>query len=207
MSYCTVANDYELDKIYHDTEWGIPVYDDQKQFEFLMMEVMQCGLNWRMMLNKREIFRECFANFDYNEVANFGDSDIERIMDTPGMIRSRRKIEAVISNAQRFIEVRREFGTFSEFLWAFTEGKTALYINHEKGIIPASNGLSTKVSKILKKRGFKYLGPVTVYSHMQAAGMINDHSHDCVRYELINSNYPTIEMPCDDEQGGVDFSE
>ena len=170
---------------YHDEEWGVPVHDDRKQFEYLMMEVMQCGLNWNMMLQKREVFRKCFDGFDYKKIAEYDESDIRRILETEGMIRSRRKIEAVIHNARCFQKVREEFGSFSEYLWRFSKGKMILYIGHQKGQIPARNGLSDAVSKDLKKRGFKYLGSVTVYAHLQACGMVNDHVEGCWRYREV----------------------
>lgn len=170
---------------YHDEEWGVPVYDDQKQFEFLMMEVMQCGLNWNMMIQKREIFRECFDWFDYNKVAEYQETEIERILNTEGMIRSRRKIEAVIHNARCFQKIREEFGSFSDYIWGFTGGKTYLYTGHQKGEIPARNGLSDRISKDLKKRGLKYMGSITVYSHLQACGIINDHLETCGRYREL----------------------
>ena len=144
--------------VYKRQEWGIPLYDDRKQFEFLMMEVMQCGLNWNMMLQKREIFHACFSAFDYEAVARYGEGDIERILNTPGMIRSRRKIEAVIHNAQRFMEIRKEFLSFSRYIWGFTGGKICLYEGHDKGELPARNKLSDQISGDLKRRGFKYLG-------------------------------------------------
>ena len=177
---------------YHDEEWGVPVHDDRKQFEFLMMEVMQCGLNWNMMIQKREIFRACFDDFDFDKVAVYGETDIERILGTDGMIRSRRKIEAVIHNAQCFQKIREEFGSFSEYIWGFTKGKTYLYMGHQKGSIPARNGLSDRISADLKKRGLKYMGSVTVYSHLQACGIINDHWEGCFRYrELISCTSST----------------
>ncbi len=146
MERCTwcLCNEKMID--YHDKEWGVPLSDDQKQFEFLMMEVMQCGLNWNMMIQKREIFRECFDNFDFQKVAFYTEEDIERIMQKEGMIKSRRKIEAVIHNAQCFIKVREEFGSFSSYLWKFSQGKTILYMGHQKGRLPARNGLSDTVS-------------------------------------------------------------
>ena len=167
---------------YHDEEWGVPLWDDQKQFEFLMMEVMQCGLNWNMMIQKREIFRQCFEEFDFDKVAEYGEEDIERILNTEGMIHSRRKIEAVIHNARCFQEIRKEWGSFSKYIWSFTKGKTYLYTGHQKGEIPARNGLSDRVSSDLKKRGMKYMGSVTVYSHLQACGIINDHLYTCFRF-------------------------
>ena len=157
-----------------------------------MMEVMQCGLNWNMMIQKREIFRACFNNFEYDLIAGYEEEDIGRIMGVKGMIRSRRKIEAIINNARCFQSVCSEFGSFSEYLWAYSDGKTILYNRHDAGWIPVSNGLSDKVSKDLKQRGFKYLGTVTIYSHLQACGIINDHDGNCARYHEINAKYPTV---------------
>lgn len=184
---------------YHDEEWGVPLYDDRKQFEFLMMEVMQCGLNWNMMVQKREIFRKCFDDFDYQKVAEYTEEDIQRIMETEGMIRSERKIRAVIHNAQCFMKVREEFGTFSDYLWVFSKGKVILYMGHQKGRIPAKNGLSDKISRDLKKRGFKYLGSVTVYSHLQACGMINDHTEGCFRYQEVMEGRQAVRKRKDKE--------
>jgi DNA-3-methyladenine glycosylase I len=192
MAYCNWGNTSELNLKYHDTEWGIPLWDDRGQFEFLMMEVMQCGLNWNMMINKREIFRSCFDNFEYDKIAEYGKDDIDRIMGTEGMIHSVRKIEAVINNARCFQKIREEYGSFSEYLWAYSNGKTILYNKHGDGYIPVSNGLSDAISKDLKKRGFKYLGTVTVYSHLQACGIINDHGSDCPCYKKIVSKYLTV---------------
>lgn len=185
---------------YHDTEWGVPLYDDIGQFEFLMMEVMQCGLNWNMMIQKREVFRECFADFDFDRVAEFNEADIERIMSTHGMIRSRRKIEAVIHNARCFQKIRDEFGSFSDYIWSFTDGKSYLYQGHEKGKIPAKNGLSDKISKDLKKRGLKYMGSITVYSHLQACGIINDHRECCFRYRELVAVTDTVRKRRDNEE-------
>lgn len=192
MAYCNWGTDLKLLTDYHDMEWGVPLHDDRGQFEFLMMEVMQCGLNWTMMLKKREIFRKCFDNFEYDCIAEYTEEDIERILGTEGMIKSRRKIEAVINNARCFKKIREEFGSFDKYLWAFSDGKTILYNKHGDGYIPASNGLSDEISKDLKKRGFKYLGSVTVYSHLQACGMINDHGSDCPCYKKINASHPTV---------------
>lgn len=192
MSYCGWNSASILDRKYHDTEWGIPVHNDRKQFEYLMMEVMQCGLNWELMLRKREIFRKCFDDFDYDKVAEYEENDIKRIINTNGMIRSERKIRAVIKNAKCFQNVRKEYGTFSDYLWAYSDGKTIIYKGHNDGWIPVSNGLSEKISKDLKKRGFKYLGAITLYSHLQACGIINDHDLECPCYEKIIKNYPVV---------------
>lgn len=185
---------------YHDEEWGVPLRDDRKQFEFLMMEVMQCGLNWNMMIQKREVFRKCFDGFDYQKVADYKESDIQRIMETEGMIKSRRKIETVIHNAQCFRKVQEEFGTFSNYLWGFSKGKVILYMGHQKGRIPAKNGLSDAVSRDLKKRGFKYLGSVTVYSHLQACGLINDHMESCFRYAEVTAGFQAVRKRRDKEE-------
>ena len=192
MSGCSWCLINEKMKKYHDTEWGVPVYDDRKQFEFLMMEVMQCGLNWNMMLQKRDVFRKCFDGFDFDKVAAYTETDVERIFNTEGMIRSERKINAVIHNAKCFHAVREEFGSFSEYIWNYTDGKMVLYTGHEKGNVPAKNGLSDKIAKDLKKRGFKYLGSVTVYAHLQASGMVNDHGEECVQYRKLIEKYPTV---------------
>ena len=184
---------------YHDMEWGTPVYDDRKQFEYLMMEVMQCGLNWNMMMQKREIFQKCFDSFDFEKIATYEENDVRRIMETEGMIQSERKIRAIIHNARCFRKIREEFGTFSEYLWNYSKGKTILYTGHQKGEIPAKNGLSDKISKDLKKRGFKYLGSITVYSHLQACGIINDHVEECFRYREILDKFPVIQKSKDYE--------
>jgi len=201
MSYCDWdAGNKKLTR-YHDREWGIPLHNDRKQFEFLMMEALQCGLNWNMMIQKREIFRHCFDGFNFDRIAGYDEADIDRIMNTEGMIRSRRKIEAVINNAVCFRKIREEFGSFSEYLWSYSEGKTILYHRHEEGFIPVSNGLSDMISRDLKKRGFRYLGSITVYSHLQACGIINDHDRNCPRFRIINDRYPTVRKRCFREKG------
>jgi len=206
MSYCNWGNTSPTNLKYHDEEWGIPLYDDIKQFEFLMLEVMQCGLNWNIIINKREVFRSCFYNFDYDKIADYTDKDIERIMATDGMIKSPRKIDAIIHNARCFQNIRAEFGSFCNYLWHYTNGKTILYDKHGDGFIPASNGLSDLIAKDLKKRGFKYLGTITVYSHLQACGIINDHGCDCPRYTYINNNFPTIRKRRDKEKNVQNFN-
>ena len=184
--WCLI-NDLEIK--YHDEEWGVPVHDDRKQFEYLMLEVMQCGLSWDTVLKKREIFRACFDNFDFDKIAGYTETDIVRILNTPGVIRSRGKIEAVISNARCVQQIRKEFGSFSEYLWSWTNGKTLLYRGHEMGNVPASNALSDRISKDLKKHGLKYIGSVTVYAHLQACGIINDHVKECDCYQRLIDQY------------------
>ncbi len=192
MATCNWGMTSAINQKYHDEEWGIPLHNDQKQFEFLMMEVMQCGLSWDIVIKKREIFLACFDGFDFNKIAAYTEQDIERIMATDGMIKSRRKIEAVIHNAGCFQKIRAAFGTFDKYLWNWSNGQTIVYDKHGDGEIPVSNGLSDRISADLKRRGFKFLGTVTVYSHLQACGMINDHGSDCPRYKYILENYPCV---------------
>ena len=201
MGYCVWAETNKRNKLYHDSEWGIPVHDDRKMFEHLMLECMQCGLSWDLMLKKREIFRVCFDDFDYDKIAEYGDDDIQRILDTEDMIKSPRKVAAVIHNAKCFQEIRREFGCFCDYIWAYSDHKTILYNGHNKagGKIPVSNGLSKRISKDLKKRGFKYVGEITIYSHLQACGIINDHDENCPCYEKINSMHLTVNKRRDKE--------
>ena len=153
------------------------------------------------------IFRTCFENFDYDKVAEYGEADIQRILDTPGMIRSCRKIEAVINNARCFQQIREEYGSFSDYIWSYSGGKTILYNKHADGWIPASNGLSERISKDLKKRGFKYMGEITVYSHLQACGIINDHGSDCPCYRRINDSHPTVNKRRDKEKNVVYYGD
>ena len=207
MSYCNWDKQSEICKIYHDKEWGVPVYDDRMQFEYLMLEVMQCGLSWDIVINKREIFRKCFDNFNYDLIAKYDEEKINSILNTEGMIKSRRKIEAVINNAKCFQSIRKEFGSFCDYLWAYSDKKTILYKNHNKGYIPTSNGLSDKISKDLKKRGFKFIGSITIYSHLQASGIINDHDENCPRYKYINSHFPTVKKQNENEHGVIYFGE
>ncbi len=199
MSSCEWGTVSEMYRAYHDEEWGVPVHDDRRMFEHLMLECMQCGLSWTLMLRKREIFRACFADFDYDRIAEFGDPDVERILNTDGMIRSPRKIRAVIRNARAYLKVREEFGTFCDYLWAYTDGKTVLYEGRGDGRVPVSNGLSAGISKDLKKKGFTYVGPVTVYSHLQACGIINDHDAGCPCRQKLLALHPTVRRRRDRE--------
>lgn len=187
-----------LYQAYHDYEWGRPIHDDQRQFEHLCLESLQCGLSWLTILNKRDIIRQCFDYFDVDAVAKYTETDIERIMSTEGMLKSRKKIEAIINNAHAFLRIQDEFGSFCEYIWAFTNHKTLIYKGHSEGRVPAKNELSTRISKDLKKRGFKFVGPVTIYSHLQASGLINDHGKDCPCFNEINEANPVVYMTIDD---------
>ena len=201
MGTCGWANFNERYKAYHDTEWGRPVHDDRVMFEHLTLECLQCGLSWDLMLKKRAVFHRCFDGFDFEKVARYTGSDVDRIMHTDGMIRSRRKIEAVIQNAVCFCKVRAEFGSFCRYLWGFSDGKVILYQGHEteKGKIPVSNGLSDRISRDLRKRGFRFVGPITIYSHLQACGIICDHGMECACYDEICASHPTVKHRRDKE--------
>jgi DNA-3-methyladenine glycosylase I len=170
---------------YHDTEWGVPVYDDRKLFEFLVLEVFQAGLSWRCVLHKRENFRAAFANFNYNKVARFTARDIRRLVGDAGIIRNQAKIKATVNNAQRFLEVRQEFGTFAKYMWGWVEGRPIVNRFLMMKEVPAFDDVAAGWSKDLKQRGFQFLGPTVVYAHMQAVGMVNDHTVDCFRYREV----------------------
>ena len=199
MGYCDWANINARSKAYHDGEWGVPVHDERRMFEHLTLECLQCGLSWDLMLKKREIFRACFADFDYDAVAAFDEKDVERILQTEGMLRAPRKVRAVIENARCCRSVCAQFGGLCEYFWSFTGGKTVLYQGHDTGRIPVSNGLSARISKDLKRRGFRFVGPVTIYSHLQACGIINDHDATCPCRAAIISAHPTVRMRRDHE--------
>ena len=192
MGICDWANVNEKMKLYHDCEWGVPVYDDTVQFEYLVLELMQSGLSWNTILQKRETLKSAYANFNYEVLADYGPEEADKIMTCEGIIRQRRKIEAVFQNARALKTLRREFGSFSDYLWSYTKGKVYVYKSHEKLGIPAANELSTAVAADLKKRGFVFLGPVTVYSHLQACGIIHDHASSCPAGETIRRTAPFI---------------
>lgn len=170
---------------YHDTEWGVPVYDDAKIFEFFLLETFQAGLSWITILTKRENFRKAFNNFDYKKIANYSEKKIEKLRLDAGIIRNRLKIKAAKTNSIAFIEVQKEFGTFSSYLWGFVKGKSIQNNFTSTREIPANSPLSDKISKDLKKRGFKFVGSTIIYAHMQAMGMVNDHTTDCFRYKEL----------------------
>ena len=199
MGHCDWANVNEITKIYHDNEWGVPVHDDRQMFEHLSLECLQCGLSWGLIMKKREVIRKCFENFDYDKISKFNEKDVQRILNTEGMLRSVNKINAIINNAKCYKKIREEFGSFCDYLWAYSDGKTIIYDGHKDGKIPVSNGLSKTISKDLKKRGFKYIGEITIYSHLQACGIINDHAKDCPVFDRINKNYPTIKKKPDND--------
>lgn len=170
---------------YHDKEWGVPVYDDGKFFEFLLLEFFQAGLSWLTILKKRENFRKAFDDFDYRKIARYDDKKVEQLLNDKGIIRNRLKINAAISNAAAFMKVQEEFGSFSKYIWSFVDGKPIQNSYKSLKEVPANTPLSDKISKDLKKRGFKFVGTTVIYAHMQATGMVNDHTTDCFRHEEV----------------------
>jgi len=170
---------------YHDTEWGVPVYDDDKLFEFLILETFQAGLSWITVLRKRENFRKAFDNFDYKKIVNYDENKFDELMNNAGIIRNKLKIRATISNAQAFMDIQKEFGSFSIYFWKFVDHKPIVNQWKTMNEIPAITKLSDTISKDLKKRGFKFVGSTVIYAHMQATGMVNDHVPSCFRYKEV----------------------
>ena len=175
-------NQFEAYQEYHDTEWGVPVYDDKTHFEFLILEGAQAGLSWATILKRREGYRKAFADFDVTKVAEFTEENILTILQDPGVIRNKLKVRGAVNNAQRFLEVQKEFGSFNTYIWQFVNDQPI--INHWKDMseVPATSPESDTLSKDLKKRGFKFCGSTIMYAHMQACGLVNDHTTDCFRY-------------------------
>ena len=170
---------------YHDNEWGVPLHDDRKLFEFLVLEGAQAGLSWETVLKKRHNYRKAFDNFDPGKISQYGNKKIEALLGNKGIIRNRLKIVSAINNAKRFLDVQKEFGSFDTYIWQFVDGRPI--INRYKSIqeLPATTKVSDAMSKDLKKRGFKFVGSTICYAHMQATGMVNDHIVDCYRYKEI----------------------
>ncbi|TDD96625.1 DNA-3-methyladenine glycosylase I [Flavobacterium cellulosilyticum] len=179
---CGWCNSSELYQKYHDEEWGVPVYDDHKLFEFLLLETFQAGLSWITILNKRENFRKGFDNFDYIKIAQYSDDKIQELLLDAGIIRNKLKVYSAVTNAQNFIKIQKEFGSFSKYIWAFVDGKPMNNNRKNLSEVQATTPLSDEISKDLKKRGFKFVGSTVVYAHMQATGMVNDHVADCWKF-------------------------
>jgi len=173
---------------YHDLEWGTPIHDDQLLFEFLILEGAQAGLSWSTILKKRENYRIAFDNFDYNIITKYSEQKVGELMENEGIIRNRRKIEATITNAKAFLNVQKEFGSFDKYIWKFVNNKTIDNKFKELSELPSKTEQSEQMSKDLKKRGFKFIGPTICYAFMQAVGMVNDHVIDCFRYAEINKS-------------------
>ncbi|NLT68701.1 MAG: DNA-3-methyladenine glycosylase I [Acidobacteria bacterium] len=182
LSRCPWTGEDPLMIEYHDTEWGVPLHDDTRIYEFIVLEGMQAGLSWATILRKRENFRAAFKGFDPEIVAEFTREDIKRLLSDAGIIRNRLKIEAAISNARAFLKVQREFGSFDSYMWEFVGGKPIRHGRRQVSEIPATSPESDRFSRDLKRRGFKFVGSTIVYAHMQATGMVNDHLVSCYRY-------------------------
>lgn len=168
---------------YHDEEWGKPVRDDDTMFEFLILETFQAGLSWITILKKRENFRKAFDGFDYQKIANYNEEKIEALLQDAGIVRNKLKIRATVNNAQRYMEVQEEFGSFCAYIWGFTNGKTIVGNWEKSSDVPATTPLSDKISKDMKKRGFKFVGSTVIYAHLQATGIVNDHIKYCFCFD------------------------
>ena len=172
---------------YHDEEWGVPLHDDPKLFEFLILEGMQAGLSWSTVLHKRENFRKAFHNFDAAKIARYGQRHIQRLLADPGIIRNRLKIQSAINNAKRFLEAQKAFGSFDAYIWQFVGGKPIRHRFKSLSELPATSPESDALSKDLKQRGFKFVGSTIMYAHMQATGMVNDHTVGCFRHKQVQT--------------------
>jgi len=181
---CFWVTESKLYQEYHDEEWGVPVYDDTTLFEFLLLETFQAGLSWITILNKRENFRKAFDHFDYKKIAIYPESKYDSLLQDAGIIRNKLKIRSAITNAQLFIKIQKEFGSFSKFIWSYVNDMPIVNEFQKKEDVPATTALSDKISKDLKKRGFKFVGSTVIYAYMQAVGLVNDHTKDCFKYPI-----------------------
>ncbi len=186
-SRCHWCGDDELYMKYHDNEWGVPVFDDKLLFEFLVLETFQAGLSWITILRKRENFRQAFDNFDYRKIARYDESKYDELLLNAGIIRNKLKIKSAIVNAQLFMLIQKEKGSFSNYIWNFTDGKPIQNNWQQMNNVPATTELSDTISKALKKKGFKFVGSTVIYAYMQAIGMVNDHMKSCFRYDQIKT--------------------
>ncbi len=185
VNRCVWCESEDIYTKYHDKEWGVPLHSDKKLFEFLILEGAQAGLSWITVLKKRMTYRQAFEQFDFNKVANYKEVKIQSLLQNPGIIRNQLKVRAAVKNANAFIKVRNEFGSFNKYIWQFTDGKTIQNAWKSLKEIPAQTEISVNMSKDLKKRGFTFVGPTICYAFMQAIGMVNDHVVDCYRYKEL----------------------
>ncbi len=191
---CGWAGSDPLYIAYHDKEWGVPVYDDRILFEFLILEGMQAGLSWITILRKRENYRQALDNFDAAKIARYKSARKEKLINNAGIIRNRLKIEAIVANAKAYLEVKKEFGSFAKYIWAFVDNRPIINKFKIMSAVPAESEIARTMSKDLKKRGFKFVGPTICYAFMQAVGMVNDHTVDCFRYKEVQK-YIRKRMP------------
>jgi len=189
MNRCEWANRSDLEQAYHDTEWGTPVHNDRKLFEFLILEGAQAGLSWSTILKKREGYRQAFDNFDVKKISAYSEDNIAELLNNSEIIRNRLKINSAVTNARAFLSVQKEFGSFDAYIWQFVDGKPIRNAWKKSAEIPAKTPESVAMSNDLKKKGFTFVGPTICYAFMQAVGMVNDHIVDCFRYDDINNKY------------------
>ncbi|MFH0915508.1 MAG: DNA-3-methyladenine glycosylase I [bacterium] len=195
MTRCAWVGENPLYVAYHDEEWGVPVHDDRLLFEFLVLEGAQAGLSWLTILRKRDGYREAFAGFDPVRVAAFDASDVQRLLADPGIVRNRLKVESAISNARAFLKVQEEFGSFDAYVWGFAGGETIHNRWHSVAEIPTQTPQAGHMSADLKRRGFRFIGPTICYAHMQATGMVNDHTVDCFRWAELKGGGSRVSTP------------
>lgn len=188
LKRCGWCEGDSLYEAYHDEEWGVPVYDDKTIFEFLLLETFQAGLSWITILKKRENFRKAFDDFDYQRIAKYSEEKVQELLNNPGIIRNKLKVRSAITNARAFMEVQEEFGSFSNYIWNFVDGKPIQNKVENYKEAPPTTEISDKLSKDLKKRGFKFVGSTVIYAHMQATGMVNDHEETCFRNKKLTSD-------------------
>ena len=187
MKKCVWALSSISEEKYHDREWGVPVHDDRLLFEFLILEGAQAGLSWSTILNKREGYRKAFDNFDAQKISQYNDEKVQQLLNNPGIIRNRLKVNASITNAKAFLTIRQEYGSFDSYIWQFVEGKSIQNHWQQFNQIPVKTIESEQMSKSLKQKGFKFVGATICYAYMQAIGMVNDHTDDCFRYQQIKA--------------------
>lgn len=188
MERCAWCGSDPLYVAYHDTEWGTPVHDETRHFEFLLLETQQAGLSWITILRKREAYRKAFSDFDAGKVARFTEAKLDKLLADPGIIRNRKKVEAAVRNARAFLDVEEEFGSFDSYVWGFVEGRPIRNGWRRPADIPVTTALSDRLSKDLKVRGFAFIGSVTVYAHLQAIGVVNDHLVSCFRWKELTGD-------------------
>ena len=185
MKRCEWANSNSLETQHHDEEWGVPVHDDRLLFEMLILESAQSGLSWATILQKRDGYLKAFDNFDAKNISKYSDSKIESLLNDPGIVRNKLKINATIENAKRFLDIQKDYGSFDKYIWSFVNGKPINNKWKSMSEVPSSSPESERMSKDLKKKGFKFVGPTTCYAYMQAVGMVNDHTVSCFRYREV----------------------
>lgn len=187
MKRCSWAEQSDIEQDYHDSEWGVPLFDEQRLFEFLILEGVQAGLSWRTVLNKREHYRKVYDNFDVQKVATYDDAKNDELLQDAGIIRNKLKVKMAVTNANAFITIQEEFGSFKDYWWGFVDGTPIQNIWKTHADVPATTDLSDIISKDMKKRGFTFVGSTIIYAMMQATGMVNDHTTNCFRYKDVQS--------------------